>query len=193
MKTMEEIQQLMKSLKELYTDVRLLDEETLRKIEEGACTEPDGEDLCYACRHKARLPKCSAAKKALRTRSEQCNLEYFEPDIAQLIVHYYEIDGKPYVLELVKRTSGSSLMEMEDGAQLITELSGYNTKLYHDALTGVYNRRYYEDAVRSMIGPAGVAVMDLDDFKVYNDTYGHHAGHPQLHPSDRYPDPLRRG
>ena len=67
-------------------------------------------------------------------------------------------------------------MEMEDGAQLITELSGYNTKLYHDALTGVYNRRYYEDAVRSMIGPAGVAVMDLDDFKVYNDTYGHHAG-----------------
>ena len=84
-------------------------------------------------------------------------------------------------------------MEMEDGAQLITELSGYNTKLYHDALTGVYNRRYYEDAVRSMIGPAGVAVMDLDDFKVYNDTYGHHAGHPQLHPSDRYPDPLRRG
>lgn len=140
MKTMEEIQQLMKSLKELYTDVRLLDEETLRKIEEGACTEPDGEDLYYACRHKARLPKCCAAKKALRTRSEQ-----------------------------------------------------YHTKLYHDALTGVYNRRYYEDAVRSMIGPAGVAVMDLDDFKVYNDTYGHHAGHPQLHPSDRYPDPLRRG
>ena len=169
MKTMEEIQQLMKSLKELYTDVRLLDEETLRKIEEGACTEPDGEDLCYACRHKARLPKCCAAKKALRTRSEQCHLEYFEPDIAQLIAHYYEIDGKPYVLELVERTSGSSLMEKEDGAQLITELSGYNTKLYHDALTGVYNRRYYEDAVRSMIGPAGVAVMDLDDFKGVND------------------------
>ena len=61
MKTMEEIQQLMKSLKELYTDVRLLDEETLRKIEEGAWTEPDGEDLCYACRHKARLRRLKGA------------------------------------------------------------------------------------------------------------------------------------
>ncbi len=51
-----------------------------------------------------------------------------------------------------------------------------NTKLYHDALTGAYNRRYYDEVVSSSIGPAGVAVMDLDDFKICNDTYGHHAG-----------------
>ena len=52
----------------------------------------------------------------------------------------------------------------------------YNTKLYHDALTGAYNRRYYEEVVRNSIGPAGVALMDVDDFKICNDTYGHHAG-----------------
>ena len=49
-------------------------------------------------------------------------------------------------------------------------------KLYKDALTGAYNRRFYEDEVKDMNGPAGVAVIDLDDFKIYNDTYGHHAG-----------------
>jgi len=52
----------------------------------------------------------------------------------------------------------------------------FSTKLYHDALTGAYNRRYYDEVASSSIGPAGVAVMDLDDFKICNDTYGHHAG-----------------
>lgn len=52
----------------------------------------------------------------------------------------------------------------------------FHSKLYHDGLTGALNRRYYDEVASSSIGPAGVAVMDLDDFKVCNDTYGHHAG-----------------
>ena len=49
-------------------------------------------------------------------------------------------------------------------------------KLYKDPLTGAYNRRYYEEVVRKSIGPAGIALMDVDDFKICNDTYGHYAG-----------------
>ena len=49
-------------------------------------------------------------------------------------------------------------------------------ELYKDPLTGAYNRRYYEEVVRKSIGPAGVALLDVDDFKICNDTYGHHAG-----------------
>ena len=49
-------------------------------------------------------------------------------------------------------------------------------ELYKDPLTGTYNRRYYEDIASRMVGPAGIALMDVDDFKICNDTYGHHAG-----------------
>ena len=49
-------------------------------------------------------------------------------------------------------------------------------KLYKDPLTGAYNRRYYEEVIRKSIGPAGIALMDVDDFKICNDTYGQYAG-----------------
>ena len=59
---------------------------------------------------------------------------------------------------------------------LLEKEKNYNTKLYQDALTRAFNRRYYEEVAIKSVGPAGVAIMDVDDFKVCNDTYGHRAG-----------------
>lgn len=53
----------------------------------------------------------------------------------------------------------------------------------HDSLTGLYNRRFMEEQIAREISRMGrlgkqmaVAMMDLDHFKDYNDTYGHDAG-----------------
>lgn len=48
--------------------------------------------------------------------------------------------------------------------------------LYIDALTGAFNRRFYEDELRHQRIFAGVAVVDFDDFKLVNDSMGHHTG-----------------
>ena len=46
-----------------------------------------------------------------------------------------------------------------------------------DALTGLYNRRYFYDHLREMAGsPMTLLYMDLDFFKSINDTYGHARG-----------------
>lgn len=53
----------------------------------------------------------------------------------------------------------------------------------HDSLTGLYNRNYFEAALQdlwidSQVSPQGHGLMyiDLDYFKVINDTFGHHRG-----------------
>lgn len=56
-------------------------------------------------------------------------------------------------------------------------------KSQRDALTGAHNRGYYDDMLRrefelaSRHGwPLSIALIDLDHFKMVNDTYGHPAG-----------------
>lgn len=52
-----------------------------------------------------------------------------------------------------------------------------------DSLTGIYNRRYFNDRARDAVSaanrtgaPLSVIVFDIDDFKRVNDSYGHSVG-----------------
>lgn len=73
-----------------------------------------------------------------------------------------KVEGEPHVLLMVRPIDEQEAAE-ED-------------LVYTDVLTGVRNRRYYEEKLRSARMNAGVAVIDLDDFRVFNDTCGRHAG-----------------
>lgn len=72
------------------------------------------------------------------------------------------VEGEPHVLLMVRPIDEQEVAE-ED-------------LVYTDVLTSVRNRRYYEEKLRNARMNAGVAMIDLDDFRVFNDTCGRHAG-----------------
>ena len=61
-------------------------------------------------------------------------------------------------------------------SDFMDNIVNYNRQLYHDALTGAYNRRYYEEQAKSMRYIEAVAMLDANNFKSINDRYGHAAG-----------------
>ena len=90
-----------------------------------------------------------------------------------LAINYVLDRTEQYHLEQYKKELEQKNKELE---RLLKREKNYNNKIYRDALTGVFNRRYYEEVVKNSVEDAGIALMDLDDFKVSNDTYGHHVG-----------------
>ena len=175
--TQQESEVMIKELSKVFDVVRLLDEETLEtgnlKNETGAEEFPC---KCYSFWKKGSRCKNCTSRDAFRKKNEQLKLEYLNSNIYQVISKYVEIDGKPYVMELINAMHSDAVMDEDGRNELIKQLSGYNRELYTDALTGIYNRRYYEERIRNSNMSAGVAMIDLDDFKIYNDTFGHDAG-----------------
>jgi len=47
---------------------------------------------------------------------------------------------------------------------------------YHDELTSLPSRRAFNDAIQRLQPPYSIAVVDIDHFKKFNDTYGHDTG-----------------
>jgi len=71
--------------------------------------------------------------------------------------------------------------------QLEAELEHVSEQVREDQLTGTLNRRGLDDAMQREIAraqrkrtPLCIAILDLDNFKKLNDTYGHQAGDDAL-------------
>jgi diguanylate cyclase (GGDEF)-like protein len=47
---------------------------------------------------------------------------------------------------------------------------------YHDELTGLPARRAFNEALLALPDPYAIAIVDIDHFKQFNDTYGHDTG-----------------
>ena len=175
--TMQEAERKMESLREVFQVVRLVDGKMLmdreKRINAGDLSETC---QCYTFWKKDKECKNCSSLLALKEQTQKIKFEFLDSQVFQVISRYVEIDGRPYVMEMIQNLDESIQIDQEGYEKLISKLSGYNEKLYTDVLTGIYNRRFFEEEIKKMEDEAGIAVIDLDDFKIYNDTFGHDAG-----------------
>ena len=175
--TKQESEVMIEQLKKVFEVVRLLDVDTLEMGNLKGVEDVDGFPCkCYDFWKKGTRCKNCTSREALQKKEKVLKLEYLNSNIYQVISKYIEIDGKPYVIELINAMKSDAIMDDDGRTELIKQLSGYNRELYTDALTGIYNRRYYEERIKNSDMTAGIAMIDLDDFKLYNDIYGHDMG-----------------
>lgn len=175
--TTKQAEEKMKIYREVFDVVRIIKSTDIRRMQCGQEPELD-ENMCrcYDFWNKDKQCENCVSEKALTQKKQYTKLECLENNIYQIIAKYLEIDGVPCVMEMVHRLDNENLIDNDGRRILMDNLTGYKNELYRDPLTGVYNRRYYEDNIKDLNENSGVAMIDLDDFKLYNDSYGHNAG-----------------
>ena len=175
--TGQQAEERMLQYENVFSVVRLLDAETILNAAKGKNQNISAEPCrCFDFWETGKRCSNCVSLKALKEKNKKTKLEFRENNVYQVTAHYVEVDGKPKVMELIQYLDEADIVDIDGSERLFTKLNGFQDELYRDVLTGIYNRRYYEDQLRKQILPAGIAMIDLDDFKLYNDTCGHNAG-----------------
>lgn len=174
--TAQELEQMIAQMEKIFTVVRILDKDRLHKLDVRNGELHSEDCKCYSFWEKGKNCENCVAQRALATKGQCTKLEFIGLEMYQVIAKYLEVDGVPCVVEMISCLDDETLLDAEGREVLIKKFAHYRRELYADALTGSYNRRYFEDRLKEQRMDAGIAMIDLDDLKTYNDTYGHMAG-----------------
>ena len=174
--TTEQLHAETETLSKVFDMVRVLDKQSLdekmRGIK-GNVPLRDGNCHNFWKNHKP-CDDCIVVKAYCHKKQFE-KIEIADNCTYQVIARYVEADGAPYVIELIKKLD--EIRTPSGGKKTDSSVGEYFRRTYIDVLTGAYNRRYYEESLKNNVcDNVGVAMMDLDDFKIYNDVYGHDAG-----------------
>ena len=85
---------------------------------------------------------------------------------------------------IIKPFSSSELLaRVRVGARVVQYQQHLEYQALRDSLTGLLNRRAFEEKIEEEFErakryqhPLSILILDIDDFKMINDTYGHHWG-----------------
>ena len=172
---MESVQKDIQCLRKVFSIVRLVkaappeDRDTADGSELSTGDDDSRRSTCEFCTPQTH-------QSTFTDKGMHLHFKVIDGKMYQIFVKPLTIEGVPYVLEMLKHIDNTDLFLAEGYDQLMS----FSQQLYIDALTGAYNRRFWEDKMKSFSGIAGVALVDLDDLKLYNDTFGHSAGDAAL-------------
>ncbi len=126
--------------------------------------------------------------KQFYENSEDCQDLHNSCSEDSKIIKSIEIEGKKYWFEIIiynflNKENNNKLIVISDISEFKNNELRYRKMSHYDFLTGLYNRNYFEEHMKFISEhcsrskkPLSIIMIDIDNFKLINDKYGHMAG-----------------
>ena len=177
----EDSARFLRRLQGIFDVVRLVDPEHRKVLaldSDGILTEKPGN--CHMVWNKdTRCENCISAKAYAR-KTILNKIEFKDEDAYFVISKYIEVGGRGCMLEMVTRLTDGRWLDMGGHRLLLDRCNGMERSAFVDPLTGAYTRRYFDKFLAGGEMHGGVAMIDVNQFKSVNDSFGHLVGDEAL-------------
>ena len=171
----------LRRLQGIFDVVRLVDPEHRKVLaldSDGILTEKPGN--CHMVWNKdTRCENCISAKAYAR-KTILNKIEFKDEEAYFVISKYIEVGGRGCMLEMVTRLTDGRWLDMGGHRLLLDRCDGMERSAFVDPLTGAYTRRYFDKFLAGGEMHGGVAMIDVNQFKSVNDSFGHLVGDEAL-------------
>lgn len=181
----EKILQSVEELKKYFDMVWLVDPGSTM-VYEGSEKNNNCGSCFYVWGKTARCNDCSSLK-AFENHCRVNKFEYSEEGLFFVICQYVPYGKNGAVIEMVSKLEEEYIDRVFDKEMLYLNLKGKSSPLEHDDLTKVFNRRHldaylnrYIQGIKRQGKDLGIAMVDIDNLKLLNDTKGHLTGDETL-------------
>lgn len=145
---------------------------------------------CYSYWNSNKICQNCVSMKAYNTESTSIKIEQKNEDTYIVMAVPIWIENEKLIVEFIKNSSNSLTLqdvELNLNIELNKQFSDLPNSMSIDSVTGANNRYYLETKLPADIyksaasnSPISIIMVDLDNFKDINDTYGHLAGDEAL-------------
>ena len=177
----EDPARFLRRLQGIFDVVRLVDPEHRKVLaldSDGILTEKPGN--CHMVWNRdTRCENCISAKAYAR-KTILNKIEFKDEEAYFVISKYIEVGGRGCMLEMVTRLTDGRWLDMGGHRLLLDRCDGMERSAFVDPLTGAYTRRYFDKFLAGGEMHGGVAMIDVNQFKSVNDSFGHLVGDEAL-------------
>jgi len=185
----KEVQELLDKLvtfDKMYDQIQFVDPIMKKVISYKNNTATELAVKCFDFMGKNRICDNCISIRAFNENKTFVKIDYTPNEIYIVTAVPVELSNRKIVVELLKNATDSMVFRngnSDNKSEMFEMIDAMNNLALKDTLTGIYNRRSIEeklplDLISASLSEQNLSIImvDIDFFKIVNDTYGHLTG-----------------